>query len=55
MVEKIHEYDLTNYEVAGDIIDKRNGIFEVYMCEKTEAEQLNEELANLILNMGGNE
>lgn len=48
-VPEVNTYDLTKYMVAGDIIDKRDGTFEVYMGVKTEAEQLNEELAMALL------
>lgn len=54
-VPETKTYDLTKYTVAGDIIDKRDGTFVVYMGEKTEAEQLNEELAEVLLDMGGDE
>lgn len=47
------DYPLTDYVVAGDIIDKRDGTFIVYMGQKTEAEILNEEMAELLLEMAG--
>ncbi len=49
------DYPLTDYVVAGDIIDKRDGSFVVYMGQKTETEILNEEMAELILSIGGTE
>lgn len=48
-------YDLTNYVVAGDIVDKRDGTFTVFMCEKTEAEILDESMAEMLLIAGGAE
>lgn len=48
-VEDTLDKPLTDYIVAGDIVDKRDGSFVVYMGEKTEAEQLNEELAMVLL------
>ena len=54
-VPKVQTYDLTQYNVAGDIIDKRDGSFEVYMGEKTELEILNEDMASVILELGGAE
>ncbi len=47
------DYLLTEYTVAGDIIDKRDGSFIVYMGKKTEAEILEEQLAETLLMVGG--
>lgn len=52
-VPEVLEYDLSEFCVAGDIIDKRDGSFVVYMGVKTEVEQLNEEMATILLDMGG--
>lgn len=51
--EETVEYDLTAFCVAGDIVDKRDGSFIAYMGQKTEAEIKDEEMAELILAMGG--
>lgn len=47
------DYSLTNFVVAGDIIDKRDGTFTVYMGKKTSSEILEEENAELLLTLGG--
>ena len=49
------DYSLTNFVVAGDIIDKRDGSFVVYMGVKTEAEILEEQHAELMLTLVGGE
>jgi len=49
------DYSLTNFVVAGDIIDKRDGSFVVYMGVKTEAEILEEQNAELMLTLVGGE
>lgn len=54
-VEKtsVKDYPLTNFTVAGDIIDKRDGTFIVYMGEKTDNEIKDEQIAELLLMVGG--
>lgn len=42
-VTKLVDYDKAEYCVAGDIIDKRDGTFVVYMGTKTEAEKEREQ------------
>lgn len=49
------EFDLSSFVVAGDIIDKRDGTFVVYMGQKTESEIKDEEMAELLLMVGGAE
>lgn len=49
------DYSLTNFVVAGDIIDKRDGTFVVYMGVKTETEILEEQNAELMLTLVGGE
>lgn len=49
------DYSLTNFVVAGDIIDKRDGSFVVYMGVKTETEILEEQNAELMLTLVGGE
>lgn len=49
------DYSLTNFVVAGDIIDKRDDSFVVYMGVKTEAEILEEQNAELMLTLVGGE
>ena len=49
------DYPLTDFVVAGDIIDKRDGTFVVYMGMKTETEILEEENAELMLTLVGGE
>lgn len=49
------DYSLTNFVVAGDIIDKRDGTFVVYMGKKNEAEILEEQNAELMLTLVGGE
>ena len=46
-------YDKSEYDIAGDIIDKRDGSFHVFMCMKTENEIMEETLAETILMIGG--
>ena len=48
-------YEKYEYEIAGDIVDKRDGTFVVYMGAKTDMEAMEEELAEtmLMLIMGG--
>jgi hypothetical protein len=48
-----HVYDKFEYSVAGDIIDKRDGTFVVYMGVKTETESLEESFAETLLEMAG--
>lgn len=52
-IEDVKEYDLSKFNVAGDIVDKRNGMFTIYMGIKTEEETLEEENAELLLSMIG--
>lgn len=52
-VEYIKDYPLTDFVVAGDIIDKRDGTFTVYIGKKTESEILEEQNAELLLTLGG--
>ena len=52
-VEYDQHYPLTDFVVAGDIIDKRDGTFVVYMGKKTESEILEEQNAELLLTLGG--
>lgn len=49
------DYSLTNFVVAGDIIDQRDGSFVVYMGVKTETEILEEQNAELMLTLVGGE
>ena len=49
------DYSLTNFVVAGYIIDKRDGTFVVYMGVKTETEILEEQNAELMLTLVGGE
>lgn len=49
------DYPLTDFVVAGDIIDKRDGTFVVYMGVKTETEILEEQNAELMLTLVGGE
>lgn len=49
------DYSLTNFVVAGDIIDKRDGTFVVYMGKKNESEILEEQNAELMLTLVGGE
>lgn len=51
--EYIKDYPLTDFVVAGDIIDKRDGTFTVYIGKKTESEILEEQNAELLLTLGG--
>lgn len=52
-VEYTKDYPLTDFVVAGDIIDKRDGTFVVFMGKKTSSEILEEENAELLLTLGG--
>ena len=52
-VEYTNDYPLSDFVVAGDIIDKRDGTFTVYMGKKTSSEILEEENAELLLTLGG--
>ena len=52
-VEYDQDYPLTDFVVAGDIIDKRDGTFVVYMGVKTKSEILEEQNAELLLTLGG--
>lgn len=52
-VEYTKDYPLTDFVVAGDIIDKRDGTFVVYMGKKNESEILEEQNAELLLTLGG--
>ena len=54
-VEETVDYPLIDYVVAGDIVDKRDGTFVVYMGQKTESEIKDEEMAELLLMVGGAE
>lgn len=54
-VEYIKDYPLTDFVVAGDIIDKRDGTFTVYIGKKTESEILEEQNAELMLTLVGGE
>ena len=54
-VEYDQDYPLTDFVVAGDIIDKRDGTFVVYMGVKTETEILEEQNAELMLTLVGGE
>ena len=54
-VEYDQDYPLTDFVVAGDIIDKRDGTFVVYMEVKTETEILEEQNAELMLTLVGGE
>lgn len=54
-VEYDQDYPLTDFVVAGDIIDKRDGTFVVYMGKKNEAEILEEQNAELMLTLVGGE
>ena len=49
------DYSLTNFVVAGDIIDKRDGTFVVYMGVKTETDILEDQNAELMLTLVGGE
>lgn len=49
------DYSLTNFVVAGDIIDKRDGTFVVLMGVETETEILEEQNAELMLTLVGGE
>lgn len=49
------DYSLTNFVVAGDIIDQRDCSFVVYMGVKTETEILEEQNAELMLTLVGGE
>ena len=39
--------DYSSYSIAGDIVDRRNGTIDVYMCKKTEYEEHNETVKRL--------
>ena len=54
-IEYDQDYPLTDFVVAGDIIDKRDGSFVVYMGMKTETEILEEQNAELMLTLVGGE
>lgn len=54
-IEYDQDYPLTDFVVAGDIIDKRDGTFVVYMGMKTETEILEEQNAELMLTLVGGE
>lgn len=54
-VEYTKDYPLTDFVVAGDIIDKRDGTFVVYMGKKNESEILEEQNAELMLTLVGGE
>ena len=54
-VEYDQDYPLTDFVVAGDIIEKRDGTFVVYMGKKNEAEILEEQNAELMLTLVGGE
>lgn len=54
-VEYTKDYPLTDFVVAGDIIDKRDGTFVVYMGKKNESEILEEQNAELMLTLIGGE
>ena len=54
-VEYDQDYPLTDFVVAGDIIDKRDDSFVVYMGVKTETEILEEQNAELMLTLVGGE
>lgn len=50
-VTKLIDYDKAEYCVAGDIIDKRDGTFVVYMGTKTEAEKEREQKEQVMLEL----
>ena len=54
-VEYTKDYPLTDFVVAGDIIDKRDGSFVVLMGVETETEILEEQNAELMLTLVGGE
>lgn len=54
-VEYTKDYPLTDFVVAGDIIDKRDGTFVVYMGKKNKSEILEEQNAELMLTLVGGE
>lgn len=54
-VEYDQDYPLTDFVVAGDIIDKRDGSFVVLMGVETETEILEEQNAELMLTLVGGE
>lgn len=54
-VEYTNDYPLSDFVVAGDIIDKRDGTFVVYMGKKNESEILEEQNAELMLTLVGGE
>lgn len=54
-VEYTNDYPLSDFVVAGDIIDKRDGAFVVYMGKKNESEILEEQNAELMLTLVGGE
>ena len=45
----VHSTDYSAYNMAGDIINKRDGTFVVYMCKKTKQEITDERIAELEL------
>lgn len=50
-VTKLVDYDKAEYCVEGDIIDKRNGTFVVYMGTKTDAEKEREQKEQVMLEL----
>ncbi|RPF41925.1 hypothetical protein EDD70_2985 [Hydrogenoanaerobacterium saccharovorans] len=50
-VTKLVDYDKAEYCVAGDIIDKRDGTFAVYMGTKTDAEKEREQKEQVMLEL----
>lgn len=50
-VTKLVNYDKAEYCVAGDIIDKRDGTFVVYMGAKTEAEKEREQKEQVMIEL----
>ena len=54
-IEYDQDYPLTNFVVAGDIIDKRDVSFVVYLGVITETEILEEQNAELMLTLVGGE
>ena len=54
-VEDYQDYPITDFVVAGEIIDKRDGTNVVYIVVKTETEILEEQNAELMLTLVGGE
>jgi hypothetical protein len=48
-----NEFSKFEYDVAGDIVDRRDGTFVVYVGVRTDTEMLEESLAGLLLRVAG--